>query len=123
MSSRPYTEVPGTIVNRPRTHIVSNLLLALRIIGWLLAMAIALAASSTSVVYAYRYGITLAASEPEPWLTGLALAVADVVKIGLPATIVALWARAHRGSARYAGCSFCDASRPVALGISFDHHD
>ena len=82
---------------------MSNLLLALRIIGWLLAMAIALAASSISVVYAYRYGITLAASEPEPWLTGLALAVADVVKIGLPATIIALWAGTHRGTAATLG--------------------
>ena len=52
---------------------MANLLPALRIIGWLLAMAIALAASSASVVYAYRHGTTLAASEPEPWLTGLTL--------------------------------------------------
>jgi hypothetical protein len=92
---------------------VSNLLPALRIIGWLLAMAIALAASSTSVVYAYRYGTTLAASEPEPWLTGLVLAVADVVKIGLPATIIALWARAHRGTAGTLGVIFA-----VLLGLS-----
>ncbi len=92
---------------------MSNLLLALRIIGWLLAMAIALAASSISVVYAYRYGITLAASEPEPWLTGLALAVADVVKIGLPATIIALWARTHRGTAGTLGVVFA-----MLLGLS-----
>lgn len=56
-----------------------NLHHVLRIIGWLLAMAIALAASSASVVYAYRYGTALAASEPEPWLTGLALAIGDSV--------------------------------------------
>lgn len=67
--------------------------------GWLIAMAIALAASSTSVVYAYRYGITLGASEPQPWLTGAMLAIADVVKIGLPAAILALWARCYKGTA------------------------
>lgn len=67
--------------------------------GWLIAMAIALAASSTSVIYAYRYGITLGASEPQPWLTGAMLAIADVVKIGLPAAILALWARCYKGTA------------------------
>lgn len=78
---------------------MSNILPALRIIGWLVVMAIAIAASSASVVYAYRYGITLASSEPAPWLTGATLAVADVVKIGLPAAIVALWARSHKATA------------------------
>ena len=38
---------------------MSNILPALRIIGWLGVMAIAIAASSASVMYAYRYGITL----------------------------------------------------------------
>lgn len=78
---------------------MSNILPALRIIGWLIIMAIAIAASSASVMYAYRYGITLASSESAPWLTGATLAVADVVKIGLPAAIVALWARSHTATA------------------------
>lgn len=76
-----------------------NILPALRIIGWLIVMAITIAASSASVIYAYRYGITLASSESAPWLTGATLAVADVVKIGLPAAIVALWARSHTATA------------------------
>lgn len=76
-----------------------NILPTLRIIGWLIAMAIALAAASTSVVYAFRYGVSLGASEPEPWLTGAMLAIADVVKIGLPAAILALWARCYKGTA------------------------
>lgn len=76
-----------------------NLLPASRIIGWLIVMAIALAASSASVVYAYRYGITLGASEPDPRLTGAMLAIADVVKIGLPAAVLALWGRSFKGIA------------------------
>ncbi|RUO98964.1 hypothetical protein [Hyphomicrobium sp.] len=72
------------------------LLAILRIAGWLIAMAIALAASGASIVYAYRYGVTLAASEAEPWMTGTTLAVADVAKVGLPAIIVALWASSHK---------------------------
>ena len=76
-------------------------------------MAIALAASSASVLYAYRYGATLAASEPEPWLTGMTLAVADLVKIGLPATIVALWVRSHKVTAAVLGLAFV-----MLLGLS-----
>ncbi|HVX35230.1 MAG TPA: hypothetical protein VHC71_03315 [Hyphomicrobium sp.] len=92
---------------------MSNILPALRIIGWLIAMAIALAASSASVVYAYRYGITLGASEPQPWLTGAMLAIADVVKIGLPAAILALWARSYKGTAGTLGLVFA-----MLLGLS-----
>ncbi len=78
---------------------MSKLRFALAIIGWLIAMAIAVTASSANVVYAYRYGITLAGSEPQPWLTGATLAIADIVKIGLPAIIFALWARSHKATA------------------------
>lgn len=91
----------------PKLHLV------LTIIGWLFAMAIAVAASSTSVIYAYRYGLILAGSEPQPWLTGAALAIADVVKIGLPAIIVALWTRSHRATARTLSVVFA-----MLLGLS-----
>ncbi|MBY0559314.1 hypothetical protein [Hyphomicrobium sp.] len=90
-----------------------KLRLVLTIIGWLLAMAIAVTASSTSVIYAYRYGLILAGSEPQPWLTGAALAIADVVKIGLPAIIVALWARSHSATARTLSVVFA-----MLLGLS-----
>ncbi|MGO4683371.1 hypothetical protein [Hyphomicrobium sp. 2TAF46] len=90
-----------------------KLRLALTIIGWLLVMAIAVTAASTSVIYAYRYGIILAGLEPQPWLTGAALAIADVVKIGLPAIIVALWARSHRATARTLSVVFA-----MLLGLS-----
>ncbi|MBS0250877.1 MAG: hypothetical protein JSR78_07400 [Proteobacteria bacterium] len=87
--------------------------LALTIIGWLLMMAIAVTAASTSVIYAYRYGIILAGSEPYPWLTGAALAIADIVKIGLPAIIVALWALSHRATAQTLSIVFV-----MLLGLS-----
>jgi len=89
------------------SHVVLNFLfVTLRVVGWLVAMAIALAASSASIIYAFRYGAALAASDPQPWLTGAILAVADIVKIGLPALIVALWMRSHKATARILGFVF-----------------
>lgn len=76
-------------------------------------MLIAMAAASISVFYAYRYGITLAASESRPWLTGGAIAVADIVKIGLPAVIAALWAHSRKPMAGTLGLVFV-----MLLGLS-----
>jgi len=60
--------------------------------SWLAAMLVALAASSASIYFAHRYG-TSVHSGTGAQFGGAILAVADVVKIGLPALMAALWAR------------------------------